>query len=84
MDAKDDKNNIDAAEIQEYFRKQECEEETIEELRIRLLQTGHGKAMNCNNDQAEKVQKIFRERQSIYYLQEQEDGQAVANWKLVK
>lgn len=46
MGAKDDKSNIDAAEIQEYFRKQECEEETIEELRIRLLHTGHGKALN--------------------------------------
>ena len=62
MDAKDDKNNIEACEIHDYFRKMECEEDTIEELRMNLLKTGHGKIMKCNSTQAEKVQNIFRER----------------------
>jgi len=74
MDAKDDKNNIEASEIHDYFRKHECEEDTIEDLRMNLLKTGHGKIMNCNTTQAEKVQNIFRERLSIYYLYEQEDA----------
>jgi len=47
MDLKDDKNNIDVKEIKDYYKKLESEEDTIEELRMNLLKTGHGKVMRC-------------------------------------
>ena len=73
MDTKEDKNNIDVGDIKDYYKKQEWEEDTIEELRMNLLKTGHGKIMKCNPVQAEKNQNIFREKLSIYYQNEQED-----------
>lgn len=55
MDLKDDKNNIDVKEIKDYYKKLESEEDTIEELRMNLLKTGHGKVMRCTPEQAEKI-----------------------------
>ena len=67
-----------------YYHKMEAEEDTQEQLRMGLLIVGHGKEMNVTKENASKLVSIFKERQSLYYQEDDFDENAEKNWKFIR
>jgi len=67
-----------------YYQKMEAEEDTQEQLRMGLLIVGHGKEMNITQENASKLVSIFKERQSLYYQEDDFDENAEKNWKFIR
>ena len=80
----DDKHNVSAADIMQYFQNIESEKDTQEQLRMNLLIVGHGKEMRVDKEKGDKLVKIIMQRKSIHYFEEDDDKEAEANWKFIK
>jgi hypothetical protein len=80
----DDKHNVSAADIMQYFQNIESEEDTQEQLRMNLLIVGHGKEMRVDKEKGDKLVKLIKQRKSIHYFEEDDDKEAESNLKLIK
>ena len=67
-----------------YYKKIEAEEDTQESLRMGLLIVGHGKEMKVSQENTAKLVSIFKDRQSLYYQEDELDENAEANWKFIR
>ena len=67
-----------------YYQKMEAEEDTQESLRMGLLIVGHGKEMKVSQENTAKLIFIFKDRQSLYYQDDDLDENAEANRKFIR